>query len=130
MSRRRVMLEYLAAMGEVCGRPIGREMCLLRPGHVGGCDRWFPLEKPTREQKLARKVAELKAQRDHRQRHREHLAFTLRREREARARDRAYLGFRIQYRLIGFKNRLRRYWRMAYHRTICRALGTWPRVKT
>jgi hypothetical protein len=120
-------LKYLYDLGEICGKPLGRQMCLLKPGHVGYCDRWFPQGKPTREEKLARTVATLKAQRDRRQRHREHLVMMLRREQQARARDRAYLGFRIEYRIIGFGHRLRRYWRMVYHRTICRALGTWPR---
>lgn len=124
MNRRAIL--YLRDMGEICAKPIGKSMCLLDPGHAGKCDRWFPQVKPTREQRLARDNAKLKAQRDRRQRHREHLLRSVRRLEEQRDRDRAYLGFRVQYRLIGLKNRLRRYWRMSYHRTVGRALGTWP----
>ena len=124
MNRRALI--YLRDMGAVCGAPLGRQFCLLEPGHDGKCDRWFPQRPATEVERLQREVAKLKAQRDRRQRHRESLLARIAMLERQQVRDRGYLGFRIQFRLIGVRNRLRRYWRFAYHRTVRRALGTWP----
>jgi hypothetical protein len=122
-------LRYLRDLGGICGAPVrvdGRKRkCLRRPGHGEFCSPEWP-RVITREDRLLRDVAKLKAQRDRRQRHREDLQRRVRMLMAQRERDRGYLGFRIQYRLIGARNRLRRYWRIVSHRTIGRALGTWP----
>lgn len=128
MNRRALI--YLRDLGGICGRDVvpdrgGIRLCLLKPGHGGWCSAEWPREI-TREDRLLREIAKLKAQRDRRQRHREHLARMCTRLQQERDRDRGYIGFRIQYRLIGGRNRLRRYWRMSYHRAVLKPLGRWP----
>lgn len=131
---KRDALRYLADMGEICGGPVIRLgpnglrklVCVRRPNHRGDCNPEWQKRKLSREQRLARDVAILKAQRDRRTRHRDHLKAHVRALTAQRDRARGYLGYRIEYRLRGWLNRSRRYWRFAWHRTGGRLLGTWP----
>jgi hypothetical protein len=122
-------LIYLRDLGGICGRNVhteyGHRLCLLRPDHYVPCSAEWPRDI-TREDRLLRDIAKLKAQRDRRQRHREHLIRLCRELQRQQVRDRSYIGFRIEFRLIGLRNRLRRYWRMSYHRAVLKPLGRWP----
>lgn len=127
---KRDALQYLAEMGEICGQPV-REgsrvlSCVRRPAHRGACNPSWQKRKLTREQRLARDVATLKAQRDRRTRHRDHLRAHVRALTAQRDQARGYLGYRIEYRILGYWRRWRRYGRFVWHRTVGRALGTWP----
>lgn len=108
----RAALAYLRDLGEICGRPMGDEgVCCLPPDHRGRCDRWFPHQELSREQRLARQVAKLKAQRDRRTRHRFHLDDRIRALERRRAWVEGYLGFRVEYRIRGYWRRAKRRWR-------------------
>jgi hypothetical protein len=113
----RAALGYLRDLGEICGRPMGDHgICCLAPGHPGRCDRWFPKEKLTREQRLARELAKLKAQRDTRTRHRAALKRRIADLERRRAWVERYIGFRIEYRLRGYWRGTRRRARVAWRR--------------
>ena len=113
----RAALVYLRDLGEICGRPMGDHgMCCLEPGHRGRCDRWFPKQKLTREQRLAREVAKLKAQRDRRTRHRFALDERIRGLERRRAWVERYIGFRIEYRIRGEWRGIRRRARLVWRR--------------
>lgn len=118
-------LRYLVGT-QICGEPIGRRLCLLRPGHEGHHSTRWPTGPLSRDERLERELAKERAWRVQRGRRIISLREKIHMLERQRARDRSYIGFRIEYRIRGVLHRLRRYRRVVVNRTVRRALGKWP----
>lgn len=123
---RRSELRYLVGT-QICGAEMkGHRLCLLRPDHDGEHSSNWPRGPLSREDRIERDLAKERVWRIRRGQRIVRLRNRIEILERQRARDRAYLGFRIQFRIRGALNRLRRYRRLVFNRTIRRALGTWP----
>jgi hypothetical protein len=122
---KRAAMERLVGK-QVCGGAIGRKLCLLRPGHEGDCSPWWPKEPLTREERLERELAKLRADLAASKNRAAGLKRRLLSLERHVARMESYTLFKIEYRARGSYRRARRYWRIVWHRTGGRLLGTWP----
>lgn len=118
-------LRYLVGT-QICGAKIKRRLCLLEPAHDGEHSPRWPIRTLTREERLERELAKARVKCIQRGRHIAHLRLRLAALERRRAWVENYPLFRLEYRIRGARRRLRRYWRIVYHRTILRALGKWP----
>ena len=118
-------VEILIERGQLCGKK-GRykigdrtrtRSCRRFAGHDGSCSRFFDRRPLSESERLERKLATTRAEHERAEIRVEHLSTQLRAHQAKIARIEGYRGYRIQYRLIGGLNRLRR-WRWELKRRL------------